>query len=79
VLRQRRITIHLGFHSALHAPTCHFGVLDHREYTAEYLASLAPEVRAALLRHIAERARHPEVDQYHAWHQQFISKEFEIR
>lgn len=79
VLAQRRITIHLGFHSRLHAPTCHFGVLDHREYTADYLASLAPAVRAALEDHIAERARHPEVDQYHAWHQQFISKEFEIR
>jgi len=79
VLQHKRITIHLGFHSALHAPTCHFGVLDHREYSPEYLASLAPDVRAALQRHIAERARHPEVDQYHAWHQQFISKEFEIR
>jgi ectoine hydroxylase-related dioxygenase (phytanoyl-CoA dioxygenase family) len=79
VLQSKRITIHLGFHSALQAPTCHFGVLDHREYTPEYLASLAPDVRAALQRHSAERALHPEVDQYHAWHQQFISKEFEIR
>ena len=65
--------------SALHAPTCHFGVLDHRQYTPAYLASLAPDVRAALERHIAGRARHPEVDQYHAWLQQFISREFEIR
>jgi hypothetical protein len=79
VLARPRITIHLGFHSKRHAPTCHFGVLDHRQYTPDYLASLEPAVRAALEDHIAERARHPEVDQYHAWHQQFIRKEFEIR
>lgn len=79
LLAQRRITIHLGFHSRLHAPTCHFGVLDHREYTRDYLAGLAPDVRAALLEHMAERDRHPEVDQYHAWHQQFISREFVIK
>jgi ectoine hydroxylase-related dioxygenase (phytanoyl-CoA dioxygenase family) len=79
VLQQRRITIHLGFHSRLHAPTCHFGVLDHREYTPDYLAGLAPTVRAVLEAHIAERERHPEVDQYHAWHQQFIKKEFDTQ
>ncbi|WP_266170045.1 phytanoyl-CoA dioxygenase family protein [Dyella subtropica] len=79
VLAERRITIHLGFHSSLREPTCHFGVLDHREYTADYLSSLAPNVRAALEAHIAERERYPQVDQYHAWHQQFISKEFVIK
>ncbi|SFS07033.1 Phytanoyl-CoA dioxygenase (PhyH) [Dyella sp. OK004] len=79
VLAERRITIHLGFHSSQYEPTCHFGVLDHREYTPEYLGGLAPDVRAALEAHIAERERHPQVDQYHAWHQQFISKEFVIK
>ncbi|WP_165488633.1 MULTISPECIES: phytanoyl-CoA dioxygenase family protein [Dyella] len=76
VLQDKRITIHLGFHSREHAPTCHFGVLDHREYTDEYLAHLSPSVRAALREHIDERARYPEVDEYHAWHQQFITREF---
>ncbi|WP_266156703.1 phytanoyl-CoA dioxygenase family protein [Dyella silvatica] len=76
VLSERRITIHLGFHSRLHEPTCHFGVLDHSQYTPEYLDTLDARVRAALQLHLAERARHPEVDVFHAYHQQFIRQEF---
>lgn len=76
VLADRRITIHLGFHASQYAPTCHFGVLDHTEYTLEYLASLEPSVREALRAHLVERARHPEVNVFHAYHQQFLKKEF---
>jgi ectoine hydroxylase-related dioxygenase (phytanoyl-CoA dioxygenase family) len=76
VLKDKRITIHMGFHSTDHAPTLHFGVLDHTEYTVEYLSSLAPCVREALRAHLVERARHPEVNVFHAYHQQFLSKEF---
>jgi len=76
VLPQRRVTIHLGFHSTAHAPTPHFGVLDRDEYTPEYLASLDANVSAMLQRHLAERARHPRMDFYHARHQEFIAKEF---
>ncbi|WP_267222449.1 phytanoyl-CoA dioxygenase family protein [Dyella silvae] len=76
VLKDKRITIHLGFHSTDHAPTLHFGVLDHTEYTVEYLSSLAPCVREALRAHLVERARHPEVNVFHAYHQQFLTKEF---
>ncbi|MFC5740137.1 phytanoyl-CoA dioxygenase family protein [Dyella tabacisoli] len=76
VLGERRITIHLGFHSTLHPPTCHFGVLDHTQFTSDYLDTLDAKVRAALQAHLAERARHPEVDVYHAYHQQFIRQEF---
>ncbi|WP_430387965.1 phytanoyl-CoA dioxygenase family protein [Dyella sp. 20L07] len=76
VLKDRRITIHLGFHSTQHAPTCHFGVLDHTEYTLDYLSSLEPCVREALRAHLVERARHPEVNVFHAYHQQFLGKEF---
>lgn len=76
VLKDRRITIHLGFHSAEHAPTLHFGVLNHTEYTLEYLASLQPCVREALRAHLVERAKYPEVDVFHAYHQQFLKKEF---
>jgi len=76
VLQDRRITIHLGFHSAEHAPTLHFGVLDHTEYTLDYLASLQPCVREALRAHLVERARYPEVNVFHAYHQQFLKKEF---
>ena len=76
VLKDRRITIHLGFHSSEHAPTLHFGVLDHNEYTSDYLASLEPCVREALQAHLVERARYPEVDVFHAYHQQFLAKEF---
>lgn len=76
VLKDKRITIHLGFHSTDHAPTLHFGVLDHTEYTVEYLSSLAPCVREALRTHLVERARHPEVNVFHAYHQQFLTKEF---
>ncbi|WP_114238715.1 phytanoyl-CoA dioxygenase family protein [Dyella sp. C9] len=76
VLKDRRITIHLGFHSTEHDPTCHFGVLDHTEYTLEYLSSLQPCVREALRAHLVERARHPEVNVFHAYHQQFLKGEF---
>lgn len=76
VLKDRRITIHLGFHSTQHAPTLHFGVLDHTEYTLEYLSSLEPCVREALRAHLVERARHPEVNVFHAYHQQFLKQEF---
>jgi hypothetical protein len=76
VLKDRRITIHLGFHSTDHAPTLHFGVLDHTEYTVDYLSSLAPCVREALRAHLVERAHHPEVNLFHAYHQQFLAKEF---
>lgn len=76
VLKNRRITIHLGFHSTEHAPTLHFGVLDHTEYTLDYLSSLDPCVREALRAHLAERARYPEVNVFHAYHQQFLAKEF---
>jgi ectoine hydroxylase-related dioxygenase (phytanoyl-CoA dioxygenase family) len=76
VLKDRRITIHLGFHSTDHAPTLHFGVLDHTEYTLDYLSSLEPCVGEALRAHLVERARHPEVNVFHAYHQQFLAKEF---
>lgn len=76
VLKDRRITIHLGFHSAQYPPTLHFGVLDHTEYSVEYLSSLAPCVREALRAHLVERARHPEVNVFHAYHQQFLKQEF---
>jgi Phytanoyl-CoA dioxygenase (PhyH) len=76
VLQDRRITIHLGFHSRMHAPTLHFGVLDHTEYTLDYLSTLEPNVREALRAHLVERARHPEVNVFHAYHQQFLGKEF---
>lgn len=76
VLQERRITIHLGFHSRMRPPTLHFGVLDHTEYTLDYLASLEPEVGEALRLHLVERAKHPEVDMFHAFHQQFLGKEF---
>jgi ectoine hydroxylase-related dioxygenase (phytanoyl-CoA dioxygenase family) len=76
VLKDRRITIHLGFHSSTRPPTCHFGVLDHTEYTLDYLSSLEPNVREALRVHLVERAKHPEVNMYHAYHQQFLGKEF---
>ncbi|MHA6204511.1 phytanoyl-CoA dioxygenase family protein [Dyella soli] len=76
VLQDRRITIHLGFHSRMRPPTLHFGVLDHTEYTLDYLSSLAPDVREALRAHLVERAKHPEVNVFHAYHQQFLGKEF---
>lgn len=76
VLKDRRITIHLGFHSTQHAPTLHFGVLDHTEYSLDYLSSLQPCVREALRAHLVERARHPEVNVFHAYHQQFLKQEF---
>lgn len=79
VLAQRRITLQMGFHSTARPPTFQFGVLDHHEYSDEYLATLAADVRAALQAHIAERQRHPQVDRYHSWHQQFIRKEFVVR
>ena len=79
VLPARRITIHLGFHSTAHAPTPHFGVLDREEYTPDYLAGLDANVRAMLELHLAERARHPRMDVYHALHQQFIAGEFAIK
>lgn len=76
VLKDRRITIHLGFHSMVHPPTLHFGVLDHTEYSLDYLSSLEPCVREALRAHLVERARHPEVNVFHAYHQQFLKQEF---
>ena len=76
VLKDRRITIHLGFHSAQYPPTLHFGVLDHTEYSLDYLSSLQPCVREALRAHLVERARHPEVNVFHAYHQQFLKQEF---
>lgn len=76
VLKDKRITIHMGFHSAQSAPTLHFGVLDHTEYSLDYLSSLAPCVREALRAHLVERARHPEVNVFHAYHQQFLKQEF---
>lgn len=76
VLKDRRITIHMGFHSTQYAPTLHFGVLDHTEYSLDYLSSLEPCVREALRAHLVERARHPEVNVFHAYHQQFLKKEF---
>ena len=79
VLTKRRITLQLGFHSNAHAPTFQFGVLDRDEYTDEYLATLAPPVRTALRAHLIERARPPEVDEYHGWHQQFITGQFVTR
>ena len=78
-LPARRITVHLGLHSDRAEPTLHFGVLDHTEYTDDYLATLDPRVQAALRAHIAERARHPQVDEYHALHQQFLRREFATR
>jgi len=79
VLSNRRITIHLGFHSTAYPPTPHFGVLARDEYTPEYLAGLDANVRAMLERHLAERARHPRMDFYHARHQEFIAKEFALK
>ena len=79
VLAHKRITLHFGFHSTAHAPTPHFAVLDRHEYTPAYLAGLDADVRAALLRHVAERAKHPRMDAYHAYHQAFIRREFTIR
>ena len=79
VLPARRLTIHLGFHSTAHAPTPHFGVLDRDEYTPEYLETLDANVREMLQRHLAERARNPRMDVYHALHQQFIAKEFALK
>ncbi len=78
-LTKRRVTVHLGFHSDRAEPTLHFGVLDHNEYTPEYLAGLDAPVRAALQAHVAERARYPRVDEYHALHQAFLRKEFATR
>jgi hypothetical protein len=66
----------MGFHSTQHAPTLHFGVLDHTEYSLDYLSSLEPCVREALRAHLVERARHPEVNVFHAYHQQFLKAEF---
>lgn len=79
VLARRRITLHFGFHSTRHPPTPHFAVLDRHEYTPAYLATLDADVRAALEKHLAERARHPRMDDYHAHHQAFIRREFTIR
>jgi hypothetical protein len=76
VLKDKRITIHMGFHSAQYPPTLHFGVLDHTEYSLDYLSSLAPCVRETLRAHLVERARHPEVNVFHAYHQQFLKQEF---
>lgn len=78
-LAQPRMTIHLGFHSTAHRPTPHFAVLDRHEYTPEYLAGLSAEVRHALQRHLDERAKYPQLDIYHDYHQQFIRQEFSTR
>ena len=72
VLAHKRITLHFGFHSTTHAPTPHFAVLDRHEYTPAYLAGLDADVRAALLRHVAERAKHPRMDAYHVLSQSHI-------
>ena len=79
VLANKRITLHFGFHSTAHAPTPHFAVLDRHEYTPDYLATLDGGVRAALEKHLAERAKHPQMHVYHAHHQAFIRKEFTTR
>jgi hypothetical protein len=79
VLAHKRVTLHFGFHSTRHAPTPHFAVLDRHEYTPAYLATLDADVRAALEKHLAERAKHPQMDVYHAHHQAFIRKEFTTR
>ncbi|TLY50722.1 MAG: phytanoyl-CoA dioxygenase family protein [Gammaproteobacteria bacterium] len=79
MLAQPRMTIHLGFHSTARPPTPHFAVLDRHEYTPAYLAGLSADVRRALQQHLDERAKYPQLDVYHDYHQQFIRQEFSTR
>jgi hypothetical protein len=78
VLKKDRITIQLGYHSNITKPTYHFGVLNHNEYTSEYLKYLDYEVVEILNKHIQEKKRYPEISKYYNMHQGFIKKEFNI-
>lgn len=73
-----RMTIQLGYHSDLFAPTAHFGVINYHEFTDDYLKSLFPEVRKQLMRHIAERNKCPESERHHQQYQDFIMHAFRV-
>jgi hypothetical protein len=74
----QRMTIQLGYHSNLFAPSPHFGVINHHEFNKSYLDSLFPEVKTELLLHIAERNRYPESEEYYRQHQEFIMHAFRV-
>jgi ectoine hydroxylase-related dioxygenase (phytanoyl-CoA dioxygenase family) len=56
-----RRTLHLGYHTATHAPTWHFYALAYEKLPDDYLASLEPQVRQMIEAHIAVRKAYPDV------------------
>jgi hypothetical protein len=79
VLAEERMTVQLGYHSTRAAPTCHFGVLDFREYTHEYLESLEDDVRQMLSEHIAQRLAWQNSDIYFERHREFVENSFQVK
>ena len=79
VLSRDRATIQLGYHSTAHAPTYHFAVLNHRDFTPDYLEQLAPNVRQAVLLHIENKHLYKDFEQHHAGHQAFIKSQFTVK
>jgi ectoine hydroxylase-related dioxygenase (phytanoyl-CoA dioxygenase family) len=80
VLAEDRMTIHLGFHSSRADPTYHFGTLDYREYTDEYLQGLDANVRQTLQMHISHRrAWGEDSDVFLTNHRKFLESTFQVK
>ena len=78
-LKSERMVVHLGYHSNKYAPTFNFCVINHHEFTPEYLNSLSTSVKKLLKAHIVEKDQHPEVERFYQLHQQFINSAFETK
>lgn len=79
LLNANRNVIQLGYHSNKYEPTPHFGVINQKEFTKEYIDSLEPEVKAVVEAHIAERIKFPKSDEYYLQHQEFITNAFKTK
>ncbi|QIW09835.1 phytanoyl-CoA dioxygenase family protein [Francisella sp. LA112445] len=78
-LKSDRMVVHLGYHSNKYDPTFNFCVINHHEFTPEYLNSLSARVEKLLQDHIIEKEQHPEVERFYQLHQQFINSAFETK
>jgi hypothetical protein len=77
VLADERMTIQLGFHSSRAAPTCHFGVLNYKEYTDEYLKGLDESVCRVLRQHVSRRQTWTDSNRYYQLHRKFVDSSFQ--
>lgn len=57
-----RLSLHLGYHSALKPPTWHFYLLDASQFTEEYVQQLSPTVRKMVKEYFECREKYPRME-----------------